>query len=179
MNETHPILSQSVNNLRTKSLSTNCPWNYGHKNSLFDGVFTPCIPNQYWRTSQSVPSHSNIILWQHWLWKGEKVFLQGLSALFNGVQEWTDLNKEPLVAFGKLWNDSAIAFLHTGPSLFNLIRQWPAFDWLTIEWVSRTIFTLLTYCVGSRMWRIRIRNQIQKIFQNGWNFLESSNSAKL
>ena len=80
----------------------NYPRVYGYENSLLDGVFTPCIPGQYWRTSLSVPNHLNIILRQHRLWKGDKVFLQGLLDLFNDVQEWTDLNEEPLMAFGKL-----------------------------------------------------------------------------
>jgi len=78
MNETHRFLSQGVNYALTIVVSMNHPRVYGDENSVFDGVFTPCIPGQFWRTSQSVPNHSKVILRQHWLWKGEKVSLQGL-----------------------------------------------------------------------------------------------------
>jgi hypothetical protein len=50
----------------------------------------------------SGPSQCNIIIRQYWLWKGIKVYLQGLLVSYNGVSEQTDQNEEPVVALSKL-----------------------------------------------------------------------------
>ena len=136
MKETHLVfLSQGLGYLLTKKTGTSYPnltGQYGPENSCLNGVFTPGIPCQPWMGVIFQSKHCNIIAWQYWFRKGPKIYLHGLLAFWNDVSEQTNPNEALEVDFAKLWNDSAIAFLHTPPRLFNLIHQRPVFFELTI-----------------------------------------------